>query len=161
MSELTGFTSTSVVSLDLPAACRNALLHGGIDTVGKLVMKSDDELVRIPNIGKASIRKIRGLLSRIGAPGAEDYWFAFHGVAELAHDIRAMARAVEVMEANLTAYIESTPPICPEPGLRAMEVALGGMGIEALVVKSAVARLRKSMRRSRRSLAAIRRFVRS
>lgn len=45
-------SSLPIQKLKLPERCLNALLRAGLDTIGKVLVKSDDELLRVRNFGK-------------------------------------------------------------------------------------------------------------
>lgn len=50
---------TMVMSLNLPGRLRNALLYAGIFTVGNLRALSEVEILRIPEIGRLSMERLR------------------------------------------------------------------------------------------------------
>lgn len=63
-----------ILDLALPARAHNALLRANIRTIGALVGKTDDELVRLRNFGRSSLADVRARLGELGllAPSDQD-----------------------------------------------------------------------------------------
>jgi len=58
--------SKAVKELELTIRSENCLLRGGIHTIGELVSRSKDDLLKIRNLGKISLREIEEKLEKIG-----------------------------------------------------------------------------------------------
>ncbi len=58
-----GMENFPIEELELGVRSYNCLKRVGIETIGDLVSKSEDELAAIPNFGKKSIEEVRGTLS--------------------------------------------------------------------------------------------------
>jgi DNA-directed RNA polymerase alpha subunit len=67
LEQMTGKVKISqnchVNALPLNARTRNCLLAAGIETLERLSMMSDADLLRLPNLGKNSTAEIRGVLN--------------------------------------------------------------------------------------------------
>ncbi len=61
-----GHEATAVEELPLPTRTINALKKQGIETLGDIVSKSDDELADIKNLGEKSVDEIKKLLKKEG-----------------------------------------------------------------------------------------------
>jgi DNA-directed RNA polymerase subunit alpha len=59
-----GFDDTPIEELELGVRSYNCLKREGIETVGDLVAKSDQELMCIPNFGRKSIEEVRERLAK-------------------------------------------------------------------------------------------------
>jgi hypothetical protein len=59
----------SVEILQLSVRSSNCLFHAGIATVGELIQRSYDDLIRLPNMGKKSALEIRERLSALSLDG--------------------------------------------------------------------------------------------
>lgn len=55
-----------VVNLDLTCRTVNALLSENIITVGQLIQKTDNELLKIPNLGRKSLNEVKECLAANG-----------------------------------------------------------------------------------------------
>jgi DNA-directed RNA polymerase subunit alpha len=55
-----------IEELELGVRSYNCLKRVGIETIGDLVMKSEQELAAIPNFGKKSIEEVRETLAQHG-----------------------------------------------------------------------------------------------
>jgi DNA-directed RNA polymerase subunit alpha len=62
----TGFLSRPVRDLELSIRSENCLLRGGIHTIGDLLQKSRDDLLKIRNLGKISLKEIGEKLDSAG-----------------------------------------------------------------------------------------------
>jgi DNA-directed RNA polymerase subunit alpha len=62
----TGFLSRPVRDLELSIRSENCLLRGGIHTIGDLLQKSRDDLLKIRNLGKISLKEIGEKLDGAG-----------------------------------------------------------------------------------------------
>jgi len=60
--------SRPVRELELSIRSENCLLRGGIQTIGDLVSKSRDDLLKIRNLGKISLREIEEKVEKLGFP---------------------------------------------------------------------------------------------
>ena len=58
--------SIDVEELELGVRSYNCLKRVGIETIGDLVMKSENELAAIPNFGKKSIEEVKETLATQG-----------------------------------------------------------------------------------------------
>ena len=56
----------TIEELDLSVRSSNCLKRAGIDTVGALVSKSEDEMIRVRNLGKKSLEEVIGKLKTLG-----------------------------------------------------------------------------------------------
>lgn len=61
-----GLYSKPVKDLELTIRSENCLLRGGIHTIGDLISRSKDDLLKIRNLGKISLREIEDKLEKIG-----------------------------------------------------------------------------------------------
>jgi len=61
-----GMENFPIEELELGVRSYNCLKRVGIETIGDLVSKSEDELAAIPNFGKKSIEEVRETLSAHG-----------------------------------------------------------------------------------------------
>jgi DNA-directed RNA polymerase subunit alpha len=61
-----GMENFPIEELELGVRSYNCLKRVGIETIGDLVMKSEQELAAIPNFGKKSIEEVRETLSQHG-----------------------------------------------------------------------------------------------
>ncbi len=59
-----GFDDTPIEELELGVRSYNCLKREGVETVGDLVAKSDQELMCIPNFGRKSIEEVRERLAK-------------------------------------------------------------------------------------------------
>jgi DNA-directed RNA polymerase subunit alpha len=59
-----GFDDTPIEELELGVRSYNCLKREGIETVGDLLAKSDQELMCIPNFGRKSIEEVRERLAK-------------------------------------------------------------------------------------------------
>ena len=59
-----GFDDTPIEELELGVRSYNCLKREGIETVGDLIAKSDQELMCIPNFGRKSIEEVRERLAK-------------------------------------------------------------------------------------------------
>ena len=59
-------TSKGVRELELSIRSENCLLRGGIHTIGDLLSRSKDDLLKIRNLGKISLREIEEKLDKLG-----------------------------------------------------------------------------------------------
>lgn len=70
LDQLTGKVSSDrnchINALPLNMRTRNCLLAEGIETLDRLSMMSDRDLLRVPNLGKQSAAEIRGVLNARG-----------------------------------------------------------------------------------------------
>ena len=55
-----------VRELELSIRSENCLLRGGIHTIGDLLSRSKDDLLKIRNLGKISLREIEEKLDKLG-----------------------------------------------------------------------------------------------
>ena len=55
-----------IEDLDLSVRSYNCLKRAGIQTVDELTQKSEDEMMRVRNLGKKSLNEIKGVLSEMG-----------------------------------------------------------------------------------------------
>jgi DNA-directed RNA polymerase subunit alpha len=55
-----------VSELDLPPRTINYLQNDGIVCVGDLVQKTEDEILRLPDFGRPTLRAIKGVLANMG-----------------------------------------------------------------------------------------------
>jgi DNA-directed RNA polymerase subunit alpha len=55
-----------IEELELGVRSYNCLKRVGIETIGDLTSKSENELVAIPNFGRKSIEEVRGALAAHG-----------------------------------------------------------------------------------------------
>jgi DNA-directed RNA polymerase subunit alpha len=62
----TGFLSRPVRDLELSIRSENCLLRGGIHTIGDLLQRSRDDLLKIRNLGKISLKEIGEKLDSAG-----------------------------------------------------------------------------------------------
>jgi DNA-directed RNA polymerase subunit alpha len=60
------FLSRPVRDLELSIRSENCLLRGGIHTIGDLLQKSRDDLLKIRNLGKISLKEIGDKLDKLG-----------------------------------------------------------------------------------------------
>ena len=58
-SEATLFEDTPITELELSVRAENCLKNEGIKTIGELSMKSDSDLLCVPNFGRKSLRELR------------------------------------------------------------------------------------------------------
>ena len=70
-----GMENFPIEELELGVRSYNCLKRVGIETIGDLVTKTENELASIPNFGKKSIERVRGVgrgdgepLERVAAP---------------------------------------------------------------------------------------------
>lgn len=56
----------NIGDLDLSARVFNCLFNSEIKTLGDLVRHTDAELLRIPNLGRHSLKQVKEVLKRIG-----------------------------------------------------------------------------------------------
>ena len=74
----TSLTSKGVRELELSIRSENCLLRGGIHTIGDLVSRSKDDLLKIRNLGRISLREIEEKMAKYGLvlsdekPGSEE-----------------------------------------------------------------------------------------
>jgi DNA-directed RNA polymerase subunit alpha len=61
-----GMENFPIEELELGVRSYNCLKRVGIETIGDLVMKSEQELAAIPNFGKKSIEEVRETLGQHG-----------------------------------------------------------------------------------------------
>ena len=61
-----GMENFPIEELELGVRSYNCLKRVGIETIGDLVMKSEQELAAIPNFGKKSIEEVRETLAQHG-----------------------------------------------------------------------------------------------
>lgn len=52
--------------LDLSPRSHNCLTAAGIESIGELVLVTEDDLLRLPNFGNTSLREVRMKLSLLG-----------------------------------------------------------------------------------------------
>ena len=71
-TELTGDLALTVEDLNLSVRSYNCLKREGINTVGDLVQKSEQELMDIRNFGQKSIDEVKGKLEELGLSLRED-----------------------------------------------------------------------------------------
>jgi DNA-directed RNA polymerase subunit alpha len=64
--ELRKKLNLSISELDLSIRATNCLRAEHIETVGELVVRTDEDLLKIRNFGKTSLREIQKKLSKIG-----------------------------------------------------------------------------------------------
>lgn len=64
--EMQAALKLSIEALDLGVRGWNCLESSGIHTVGDLVLKSESELLKIPNLGRKTLREIKNLLAGLG-----------------------------------------------------------------------------------------------
>ncbi|MDR1621306.1 MAG: DNA-directed RNA polymerase subunit alpha [Synergistaceae bacterium] len=62
----TEFLARPVRDLELSIRSENCLLRGGIHTIGDLLQKSRDDLLKIRNLGKISLKEIGDKLDKLG-----------------------------------------------------------------------------------------------
>jgi DNA-directed RNA polymerase subunit alpha len=67
-----GMENFPIEELELGVRSYNCLKRVGIETIGELVSKSEDELSAIPNFGKKSIEEVRETLQAHGLNLRED-----------------------------------------------------------------------------------------
>jgi len=60
--------SRPVRELELSIRSENCLLRGGIQTIGDLVHKTREDLLKIRNLGKISLREIEEKVEKLGYP---------------------------------------------------------------------------------------------
>jgi DNA-directed RNA polymerase subunit alpha len=56
----------SIEELDLSVRSYNCLKRAGINTVGELVMKTEDDMMKVRNLGKKSLEEVDEKLSSLG-----------------------------------------------------------------------------------------------
>ena len=71
MKESTGETSTvgavvPIEDLDLSVRSYNCLKRAGIKTVEELTQKSEDDMIRVRNLGKKSLKEVKDKLAEMG-----------------------------------------------------------------------------------------------
>jgi hypothetical protein len=64
--ELTGLLDLSVETLVLGARAREALAFGRINIIGDLIAKTEGELLRVPRIGRITLRELKAALAAVG-----------------------------------------------------------------------------------------------
>ena len=62
----------SIKELELSIRSENCLLRGGIHTIGELVSRSKDDLLKIRNLGKISLREIEEKMAKYGIVLSDD-----------------------------------------------------------------------------------------
>jgi len=67
------FLARPVRDLELSIRSENCLMRGGIHTIGELVGKSRDELLKIRNLGKISLKEIQEKLEKFGQSLKNDH----------------------------------------------------------------------------------------
>ncbi|NLL36038.1 MAG: DNA-directed RNA polymerase subunit alpha [Fretibacterium sp.] len=65
-SEEAEFLARPVRDLELSIRSENCLLRGGIHTIGELLQKSREDLLKIRNLGKVSLKEIEDKLESVG-----------------------------------------------------------------------------------------------
>ena len=55
-----------IEDLDLPVRSYNCLKRAGIQTVEELVQKTEDEMMRVRNLGKKSLKEVKDKLIELG-----------------------------------------------------------------------------------------------
>jgi DNA-directed RNA polymerase alpha subunit len=58
--------STPIEGLELSTRSKNALVNQGVKTVAQLVPHTEQELLKLPNLGGISLAEIKALLKRHG-----------------------------------------------------------------------------------------------
>ena len=66
------FLSRPVRDLELSIRSENCLLRGGIHTIGDLLSKNREDLLKIRNLGKISLREIEEKMEKLGNGSAEE-----------------------------------------------------------------------------------------
>jgi DNA-directed RNA polymerase subunit alpha len=67
-----GLLAKSIKELELSIRSENCLLRGGIHTIGELVSRSKDDLLKIRNLGKISLREIEEKMAKYGIVLSDD-----------------------------------------------------------------------------------------
>lgn len=71
-SSANNFLSRPVRDLELSIRSENCLLRGGIHTIGDLLSKNREDLLKIRNLGKISLREIEEKMEKLGSGSAEE-----------------------------------------------------------------------------------------
>ena len=61
-----GPTSVSIDDLDLSVRSNNCLRRAGINTVGDLVQKTEEDMMKVRNLGRKSLDEVKKKLSDMG-----------------------------------------------------------------------------------------------
>jgi len=56
---------TTIEELELSVRSSNCLKRAGINTVGELINKSEEDLMKVRNLGKKSLEEIKGKLEEL------------------------------------------------------------------------------------------------
>ena len=56
----------SIEELDLSVRSYNCLKRAGINTVGELIMKTEDDMMKVRNLGKKSLEEVDEKLNSLG-----------------------------------------------------------------------------------------------
>lgn len=65
--KVVGSRNCHINALPLNARTRNILLQSGIETLECLAMLSENDLLKIPQLGRSAVAEIRGVLNARGA----------------------------------------------------------------------------------------------
>jgi DNA-directed RNA polymerase subunit alpha len=60
------FSNMTIVDLDLSVRSYNCLRRAGIETVYELTQKSEEEMMKVRNLGKKSLKEVKEKLLAIG-----------------------------------------------------------------------------------------------
>jgi len=60
------YTDWTIEELDLSVRSYNCLKRAGINTVGELIQKTEEELSKVRNLGYPSIKEIKSKLATLG-----------------------------------------------------------------------------------------------
>lgn len=71
-----------IEDLDLSVRSYNCLKRAGINTVGELTQKSEEEMMRVRNLGRKSLKEVIQKLREIGLHLKHSYEGEYHGLSE-------------------------------------------------------------------------------
>ena len=63
----------TIEELDLSVRSYNCLKRAGINTVQELVQKSEEDMMKVRNLGKKSLEEVIGKLNSLGFQFSKDY----------------------------------------------------------------------------------------
>src|SRR5262249_45029726 len=90
-------TSVNLAFLDLSTRTRNCMIQANIETAGQLAALTEDDILRIPNAGRKTLKEVR------------------EGLGSLGLKLRSDIQPAVPLNANLVAELQARVPLRLEP----------------------------------------------
>mgnify|MGYP000916623321 CR=1 FL=1 len=90
-----------IEDLDLSVRSYNCLKRAGINTVGELTQKSEEEMMRVRNLGRKSLKEVIQKLREIGLHLKHSYDGDFHSIEDEDDEVEEQENEDKIRDKNI------------------------------------------------------------